>query len=80
MVWNFIVQLVIAIVVSFISAALAPKPPGRKPAALTDFDVPTAEEGRPIPVVLGSVTVQGGNVIWYGDLKYEAVKKSSGGK
>ncbi len=79
MAFNFIAQIVIAIAVTFLSTALAPKPPGRRPAALTDFTIPTAEEGRPLPVVLGTVTVTGPNVIWYGDLRYIAIK-SSGGK
>jgi hypothetical protein len=80
MAWNFVIQFIITIAVSFISNALAPKPPGKRPIALTDFTVPTAEEGRPLPVVLGTVTITGANVIWYGDLKYEAITQKSGGK
>src|SRR5690606_37871371 len=45
---NFVVQLAIMVVAAVVAAALAPKPPQPKPAALADFDVPTAEEGRPI--------------------------------
>ncbi|MES3001328.1 MAG: hypothetical protein V4787_11610 [Pseudomonadota bacterium] len=71
------VQLAIAIVVAAIGYALAPKPPRPKPASVTDFDIPTAEEGRPIPVVFGTVTVTGPNVIWYGDLSSKSIKKSS---
>lgn len=56
--------------------ALAPKPPKPKPAALTDFDLPTAEEGRPVPVIFGTVYVTGPNVLWYGDLRAKAIKKS----
>ena len=80
MAFNFIIQFVIAVAVSFISAALAPKPPVKRPAALTDFTLPTADEGRPLSVVMGTVTVTGPNVIWYGDLRYVPIKKSSGGK
>ncbi len=61
------------------SAALAPKPPQPKPAALADFDVPVAEEGRPIPVVFGTVTLTGPNVLWYGDLRSTPIT-SKGGK
>lgn len=69
------VQLVVAIVLAVISYALAPKPPAPKPAALEDFDVPTAEEGRAIPVLFGEVEIKGANVMWYGDLDRRAIKK-----
>jgi hypothetical protein len=77
---SFIVNLVILIVASFVAAALAPKPPRPKPASLEDFDVPTAEEGRPIPVVFGTVEITGSNVLWYGDLKSEEIRESGGKK
>lgn len=73
--WN----LLLLVVTNLIAAALAPKPPKPKPAALEDFDVPVAEEGRPIPVVFGTVTITGPNVLWYGDLSSQPIK-SSGGK
>lgn len=63
-----------------ISYALAPKPPVPKPAALSDFDVPTAEEGRPIPVIFGEVWVTGSNVLWYGDLRSTPIRKKGGKK
>lgn len=69
-----IAYLIIAVA---LSVALAPKPPKPKPASLDDFDVPTAEEGRPVPVVFGTVRITGANVLWYGDLKTKKLKKSS---
>lgn len=75
---NFWVQAALFIVSAVISYALAPKPPKPRPAALSDFDAPTAEEGRPIPVVFGTVWLRGPNVLWYGDLRAEPIKK--GGK
>jgi uncharacterized membrane protein len=77
---NFWVQLVIMIVSALISYALAPKPPQPKPASLTDFDAPTAEEGRPIPVVFGTVWIKGPNVLWYGDLRSVPIRKKGGKK
>ena len=47
------VQLILLVVSYIVSAALAPKPPKPKPAALEDFDIPVAEQGRPVPVVFG---------------------------
>lgn len=62
-------QIVLLIISYAISYALAPKPPKPKPASLSDFDVPTADASRPIPVVFGTVLVTGPNVVWYGDLR-----------
>lgn len=72
--------LVVLVVSAFIAAALAPKPPAPKPASLQDFDVPTAEEDREIPVVFGTVTVTGPNVIYYGGLASEPIRKKGGKK
>jgi hypothetical protein len=72
-------QIFILIVSAILSYALAPKPPQPKPASIEDFDVPVAEEGRPIPVVFGTVTLTGANVLWYGDLRSTPIK-SKGGK
>ena len=76
---NFVFQLALLVVSYFISAALAPKPPQPKSAALEDFDIPLAEQGRPIPVVFGTMLITGPNVLWYGDLRTTPIK-SSGGK
>jgi len=72
-------QIIIMIVALIVAVALAPKAPTPKPASLDDFDVPVAEEGRPIPVVFGTVTITGANVLWYGDLRSTPIK-SKGGK
>lgn len=67
-------------VVSFVVAyATAPKPQSQKPAGLSDIQVPTAEEGREIPVLFGTRDLNAPNVVWYGDLKTVAIK-SKGGK
>jgi hypothetical protein len=72
--WETVIYMVIA---AIISIALAPKPPKPKAATLEDFDLPTAEEGRPVPVVFGTVRITGSNVLWYGDLSTQKIKKSS---
>ena len=79
MIWNFIVQLVIVIVSSFVTAALTPKPEPPKPSTIDDFDAPTADDGRPIPWVFGTVWIKGPNVVWFGALRSTAIK-SKGGK
>lgn len=72
--WEY---FIVWIVTTLASIALAPKPPKPKAAALEDFELPVAEEGRPIPVVFGTVDITGANVLWYGDLRVKAIKKSS---
>lgn len=72
---NIAVQIGIMIVSALLSYALAPKPKPPKPASITDFDVPTAQEGREIPVIFGTVWVTGPNVLWYGDLRSSPIKK-----
>lgn len=76
----FWVQLILLVVSYIVSVALAPKPPKPKPAALEDFDIPLAEQGRAIPVVFGTVIIKSPSVMWYGDLRTTAIKSSSGKK
>lgn len=69
------------LVASFvITALLMPKPQNAKPASLEDFDVPTAEDGREIPVLFGTRDIEAPNCVWYGDLKAKAIKKKGGKK
>lgn len=60
-----------------LSDLLRPKPKFGAPApsALGDFTVPTAQEGRPIPVIFGTVKLAGPNVVWYGDLLVRPITK-----
>lgn len=53
---------------------LAPKVKAPKPEALKDLESPTAEAGRPIPVVFGTITVKGLNVLWYGEKSFTTKK------
>ena len=59
---------------------LRPKQPDMKgpPSALGDFSLPTAAESRPIPVLWGTGRIKGANVVWYGDLGVQTVKKRVG--
>lgn len=61
-----------------ISYALTPKPQNAKASGLGDFQAPTAEEGREIPVLFGTRDISGPNVVWYGDLRTRSIKKRSG--
>lgn len=72
MIWEYLAVLVIAII---IGVALAPKPQSNPPAGFDEIQVPTAEEGREIPVLFGTRRLTGPNVVWYGDLESVPVQK-----
>lgn len=72
--FEFLIFAAISVGVSY---ALRPKPEtnNAKPASESDFDIPTAEEGRPIPVLFGTRRITSPNVVWYGDISSTAIKK-----
>lgn len=71
------VQLLVGFALNVIAYLLLPKTPVQKPS-LDDFKSPTASAGRPRPVVQGTVTVKGLNVIYSGDKSME--ERTAGGK
>lgn len=82
MAWMFLARLGLGLLLSAVSYALSPKPKREKPeaAGLDEFDLPTAEEGRPIPVVFGTVRLDAPNVVWAGDLRVQKIRKKGGKK
>lgn len=64
---QFIIQILIALALNIIAYLIMPKPKGARPEAVKDLEDPVAEAGMPIPVVFGTVTVKGLNVLWFGD-------------
>lgn len=64
---SFLVMLAISIALALIAYLLMPKPKQPKSPAATDMDAPTADAGRPVPVVFGTITVKGVNIIGYWD-------------
>jgi hypothetical protein len=73
----FLTFLLIYVATFLITELLRPKPniENAKPAGIGDFQVPTATEGRVIPIIWGRVKVAGPNVIWYGDLVADPIKE-----
>jgi hypothetical protein len=47
-----------------------------RPQALKDFNIPTADETRSVPVIWGTVRQDAPNVLWFGDLR--SVKLTKG--
>lgn len=75
--WNYVVQFIVALVVSY---ALRPKPETPRPSSLGDLQVPIAEEGVSIPVLFGTRDIRGPNVVWYGHFRTSPVKAKGGKK
>jgi hypothetical protein len=80
--WLFVLRIVTALALAALSYALTPRPKTERPkaAGLDEIDIPTAEEGRPIPVVFGTVLLTGPNVVWAGDLRVETIEQETGKK
>jgi len=75
------VQIALFVINLAVSYYLRPEPPeGPDPASLEDVDAPTAEAGKPVPVLFGRRQIKAPNVVWYGDLRTQPIKKGSGGK
>lgn len=62
----WVIQLIVAITLQVAAYLLAPKPQSSK-AEARDLEAPTAEAGRPIPVLFGTMTIKGVNVLHYND-------------
>ncbi|MGH9716397.1 MAG: phage tail protein [Candidatus Acidiferrales bacterium] len=73
---GFFATLFAYVATTVVSALLTPHPKIRA-SALGNFTLPTAKEGRPIPVVFGTVMLKGGNTVWWGDLKTHAYKANA---
>lgn len=61
-------------VLSLFLVATMPKPKSNPPATFEQVTAPTAEEGRPIPVVFGSPYLEGPNVVWFGHFRTQEIK------
>lgn len=78
MAWIYAAVFVAALVIGYKMAV--PKAQSAPPAGLGDFSLPTAEDGREIPVLFGTKDITGPNVVWYGDFYAVAVRKKGGKK
>ena len=70
--------LIIVAVMAIYAYTQMPRAKNAKPPALQDFDVPTAQEGREVVDIMGTVWIDDPNVIWYGGLYTRPIKTKSG--
>lgn len=71
-------ELIWFVVLTVAAELLRPKPKDVPPASLGDFTFPTAEDGRAIPIPVGTVLVSGSNIVWYGDLRKKKITQRTG--
>lgn len=62
----FLGQILVSIVLAVVAYILMPRPKPPKPEAAKDLEVPTAEAGRPLPVIFGEGTIKSPNTLYYG--------------
>ena len=74
------VQLLIGLAINIIAYLIMPKPKPPQPPEVKDLNDPTAEAGRPVPVLFGTITIKGLNILWYGEKGRIMVNQKQGGK
>lgn len=72
-------QLLVGLFLNIVSYLLAPKPKQEQPPSTEDLQEPTAEAGRPMVVVMGSMRLKGANLIGAWD-KQSVHRKAKAGK
>lgn len=70
---GFFLGLIIALALMVVAYLIMPKPKQASPE-VQDMEDPTAEAGRPIPVLFGTMTIKGLNVLWFGEKRYQKRK------
>ena len=74
---GFFLMFLVFSALTVLTDLLTPKPEleDAKPAGVGDFQFPTADEGRPVPNLWGTVRTSGPNVIWWGDYRQRALTR-----
>ncbi len=77
MIWPLLVQFLIYAAIFIASELLRPKPELEDAQAATfdDFQIPTTDPKRPIPIIWGRTRVQSPGIVWYGDYRTEAIEE-----
>jgi hypothetical protein len=72
------IYLIVMLVVLIATVALMPKPKSQTPPALGDFQVPTAEDGRDVSMIFGTVWIDDPNILNYGALTTRPIHATGG--
>lgn len=67
MVAAWLVALIVTVALNVVAYLITPKPKGPKPQAAEQAESPTAEAGKPIPVLFGTARLSETNIIGWWD-------------
>jgi len=71
---TWLIQIVVGLVLSYVSSLFAKKPEPPKASTISDFDIAKAEEGDEIIMPFGTVLITAPQVHGYGDFSTVAIK------
>jgi hypothetical protein len=73
--WWMVVKVIAYIACVFISRARTQRPGDAQPKGVSDFQLPTNDPTRVIPVVFGRCKITGPCILWYGDFAVTPIRK-----
>lgn len=77
----YAIYLVVFIALTAAAYLLTPKPKNQNTVTKPDkVDIPVAEIGTKLPVVFGTRMIDSPNLVWYGNVRIEEIKKEVSGK
>lgn len=71
----FVVQIIVAVALSYLAYALQPKPKAPSAPKAQDITSPTLDAGTPIQKVFGRMRIRNPNTLYYGGDRTEEIKK-----
>lgn len=77
MAWPYLVAMIVIAIASY---ALTPKPPGPTTPTPGKLQLPTTEAGTSIPVVFGTREIQKPNLVYWGGVSTDPIRKRGGKK
>lgn len=69
----FFLSLIVALALMVVAYLIMPKPKASAQET-QDLENPTAEAGKPLPVLFGTKTIKGLNILWFGEKSYRKRK------
>lgn len=75
---QILTSLAMMIISSALQESAKAQPAQLKPPEPGTLDIPTAEEGRPVPVIFGTCIVKNSNTVWYGDADTSPIRQNAG--
>ena len=72
-----VISLVMSVATFLVSELIRPKPEleNARPADSGDFRVTTATEGRKVPLIWGTVLMDGPNIVWWGNISTDRIRE-----